>query len=62
MAAPFAGAFSATVGGASAGGGGWPGSWSGAIVHVWVAGVASALPAASTARTVNVCAPVLRPL
>ena len=61
-AAPDGGAFSAAVGGASAGGGGWPGSSSGAIVHVCVAGVASALPAASLARTLNVCAPVVRPL
>ena len=32
------------------------------IVHVCVAGVASVLPAASVARTLNVCEPVLSPL
>jgi hypothetical protein len=33
----------------------------GLIVHVCEAGVASVLPAASVARTLNVCEPVLRP-
>ena len=32
------------------------------MVHVCVAGLASALPAASVARTLNVCDPTLRPL
>ena len=32
------------------------------IVHVYVAGEASVLPAASVARTLNVCEPVLSPL
>jgi hypothetical protein len=32
------------------------------IVHVHVAGEASVLPAASVARTLNVCEPVLSPL
>jgi len=32
------------------------------IVHVWLAGVGSTLPAWSSARTWNVCVAALRPL
>jgi hypothetical protein len=40
----------------------WPQPWGALIDHVWVAVVASALPAASPARTLNWCAPAASPV